>query len=672
MRSWIVALFLGTIAQAQSNAKSDADWATFGGSLAAQHYSTRKQISRSTVKDLHVIWTFQTDVFNQPGEANARAAFEASPILWNEKLYFDTPFDEIYAVSATTGKKVWSFDPKVDRNATIGIVASRGIAMWHSRISYKGLCASDRVFVATLDRRLIAVDAKTGSLCTGFGRSGTVDLSESLHIADTKWYEFTSPPTVVGDVIVLGSSVGDNQAIEVPSGAIRGFDARSGKVLWTFEPIPWAKDTKPRSGSGGAWSVISADPALGLIYVPTGSSSVDFYGVNRPGDNRDADSVVALEAATGKRVWAFQVVHHDIWDYDVAAEPLLFTFRGKIPAVAVTTKMGMVFVLDRRNGLPLYPVYERPVPRSDVAGEQTSPTQPFSSLSPLAPLTLSADDATGKDAEDKKYCHDKIAALVNKGIYTPIGLKTTLLYPGNLGGVNWGSPAFDPSTGIMYALVNSMAYGTRLVPRPGNSLSERLARRLKRLHDELEGAVASKLEDSRFRPPDASGAELDTQFGTPYELFREPLVGPSGFPCAPQPWGSLVAMDLNKGTKLWSKPLGTMVPSQKTGSIAAGGPIVTAGGLVFAAGTSEPFLRAYDARTGEEIWEDKLPAPATSTPMTFQIRDRQYLVIYAASHGGIGTKPQDYLVAYALSHPATVRPRVSSRPRVQTQPAFAR
>ncbi len=520
------------------------------------------------------------------------------------------------------------------------------MALWHAARGKPGLCNSNRVFVATLDRRLIAVDAETGGVCPGFGRSGVVDLAESLHLKDTTWYEFTSPPTVVGDVVVLGSSVGDNQAIEVPSGAIRGFDARSGKLLWTFEPLPWAASRHPVSGSGGVWSVISADPKLGLIYLPTGSPSVDFYAVNRPGDDRDANSVVALNAATGKRVWAFQTVHHDIWDYDIAAEPLLFTFRGKIPAVAITTKTGMVFVLDRRNGAPLFPVVERPVPQSDVAGEQTSPTQPFSSLPTLAPLSFTADQVGGINDDEKKFCHDKVAKLVNKGIFTPIGLKTTLLYPGSIGGVNWGSAAFDPETGILYANVNRLAFVTRLVPREEVAFSKT---RLGHWHDKLALLFDNTTAGHPgFRPPDAEGAEMNTQYDTPYFLYRQPLLSHSGLPCTPQPWGEMVAMDLNQGVKLWAKPLGTMSPGQKTGSVSVGGPIVTHGGLIFSAATVEPVLRAFDSHTGDEVWQAKLPNTAQSTPMTYQINGRQYVVICAGGHASLGGSLGDSVIAFAL------------------------
>ena len=622
-------------------AQQTDQWSTYGGNLAGQHHSSLQQINKSNVTALRVAWTFHTGTFSKPGAANSRASFEANPIYWNGLLYLDTPFDEIFALEAATGHKRWSFDPVVNRNSTINIVTSRGVALWHSSTN-SGRC-SHRVFVATLDRRLIAVDANNGSVCSDFGKNGTVDLTAGLNLKDPTWYEFTSPPTVVGNAVILGSSSGDNQAIEVPTGAVRAFDARSGKQLWLWEPLPWAVNSHPRTGSGGAWSVISADPERGLIFIPTGSPSLDFYGVQRPGDNRDANSVVALDAATGKRVWGFQVVHHDLWDYDVAAEPLLFTFRGTTPAVAITTKTGMVFVLNRLTGEPLYPVYEKPVPQSNIPGEKTSPTQPFSSLPPLAPLTLSANEV------QDKFCHDKIAGLVNKGIYTPVELKPTMLYPGSIGGVNWGSPALDPATATMYVNVNRLAYEVRLLPRDPSMESWLFKPRLRldwyRTHHNPAAPEPSQL----FRPPDGGGRELNTQDGSPYLMFRQPLTTPSGLPCNPQPWGELVAVNLNTGRKEWSRPLGTMVAGKETGSVNVGAPITTAD-LILSAATVEPLLRAFDKQTGAEPWKGALPAPAQSTPMTYMANGKQFIVVCAGGHGAIGTPQGDAVVAFALSN----------------------
>lgn len=637
-------------------AESGTGWPVYGGNLAGQRYSQLTQINRSNVQELKQTWIFHTGALKLSSTANSRASFEANPVLWHGKLYLTSPFDQVFAIDAQTGRELWNFDPKVPRDLIRGIVTSRGVGIWHStRHAHQRRACSDRVFVATLDARLIAIDARTGHLCTQFGKQGSVNLKSSLHSDQLAWYGVTSPPTVVGDVVVVGSSIGDNQAVEMPSGAVRAFNAVTGKPIWQWEPLPWAQNQKPRTGAGNAWSIISADAKLGLIYVPTGSASPDYFGVYRHGDDRDADSVVALKAKSGQRVWGFQTVHHDLWDYDVAAEPILFQFRNRIPAVAITTKTGMVFVLNRATGTPLYPIYERPVPQSDVPGERTWPTQPFSSLPSLLTPSLDADQAFGKTPADKRFCHDKIAALRNKGIFTPISTKSTLEYPGPVGGVNWGSPAIDPQSNILYVDTNELAFNVRLVPRTDTDAGIS-ARILKRLERHFRGwsavgqepAERTRPVELRFRAPDGSGQQLNAQAGTPFELFVEPLVSPDGLPCNPPPWGKLTALNLNSGKILWSKPLGTMIPGRHTGSLSTGGPIATAGGLVFTAGTVEPYLRAFGAADGGELWRAPLPGAAQSTPMTYSIHGKQYVVICAGGSAFAGGPQGDAVIAFSL------------------------
>ena len=303
------------------------------------------------------------------------------------------PYDVVFALDARTGAERWHFDPKLgELFGDGGMVTSRGVALWQlGAVSESSDCAR-RVFLATLDARLLAIDASTGHLCSGFGNNGSIDLRSGVHFQGLGYYGMTSPPTVVGNVVVVGSSIIDFKQVDIESGLVRGYDAVNGKLLWSWEPLPWAEKQPVRTGGGNTWSVISADPELGFVYLPTGAASPDYYGGMRPGDDRDANSIVALDAATGKKVWSFQTVHHDLWDYDIAAEPVLFTWRGNTPAVAVTTKMGMIFLFDRRTGQPLVPVEERPVPQSDVPGEKTSPTQPFQNIPTLSPLTMNLSD----------------------------------------------------------------------------------------------------------------------------------------------------------------------------------------------------------------------------------------------------------------------------------------
>ncbi len=629
-------------------------WPEYGGDLAGQRYSTEKLIRPDNVKGLEIAWTFHTHALDRPSAiSNWRASFEATPVLWNGTLYFDSPFDAVFAIDAATGKLRWTFDPNLDRDNTIPIyiVTSRGVSLWHAKRPRPGVCGSDAVFVATLDRRLIARDAKTGAKCPSFGNDGTVDLTQGVEIADKTLYEFTSPPTVVGDMIVLGSSVADNQNIFVASGAVRGFDAISGRQRWSWEPLPWTANEHPRlSGSGNAWSIISADPGHDLVFVPTGSASVDYYGGTRPGDNRDADSIVALQASTGRRIWAFQFVHHDIWDYDTPSEPLLFTFRKQIPAVAVTTKTSMVYVFNRLTGEPLYPIEERSVPASKLPGEQASRTQPFSTLPSLTPLSFKAADIHLHNADAEKYCKEMVGKLDNQGLFTPPSQQGSLVYPSALGGANWGSSAFDPVRSVLYTRVSSLPFLVRELPKTdeGDSWAVRIKRRAKKGFPQLFDKDSLPLS-TQFKTPDSGGEERDEspQAGVTYRLARQALMTPDEIPCGPTPFGAIVAINLDTGKKLWSVPNGQMT-KEGPGSIGDGGVIATAGGLLFVASTNDSLLHAYDSTSGQELWQGRLPAPSNATPMTYTVGGRQYVVIAAGGHGFIGHGQSDEVVAFAL------------------------
>jgi quinoprotein glucose dehydrogenase len=630
---------------------SDNDWPTYGGDSGGQRYSAHTQINVHNVDKLRVAWTFHTGTFKQASaHSNSRASFEATPVLWHGTLYLDTPFDDIFALDAATGNKIWEFNPGVDRDHGIAIVTSRGVALWHAGKSggttAKAPCAHDRVFVATLDRRLMARDALTGWVCDEFGNHGAVDLAAGMGLQGVPLsdYGFTSPPTVVGNTVVVGSSVADNDMITVASGAVRGYDAITGRLLWTWDPIPWAAGTTPKAGSAAAWSVMAADPARDLIYVPTTSPSLDYYGGHRLGDNRDADSIVALRASTGQRVWAFQLVHHDLWDYDTPSEPLLFNFRKKIPAVAVVTKTGMIFVFNRLTGEPLYPIVERPVPQTDLQGEATWPTQPFSTLPTLSPLAFDPNDIHLADPGEQAFCVEKLKQIVNKGIFTPPSTKETLLFPGPVGGANWGSAGIDPVTGTLYAHTNTLPFLLRQIPKPTGFI-EKVERVLDR-HLPDSWSAAMPLSTSRFRTPDSG--DISPQTGAPYQLYRVAFNTPKGTLCAPQPWGALVAINLNTGTKMWTSAQGTMIPGEHTGAIGIGGPVVTAGGLVFIGATIEPVLRAFDASNGKQLWEAALPAPGMATPMSYQIHGRQFVVIAAGGNGMLGAAQSDAVVAFAL------------------------
>jgi quinoprotein glucose dehydrogenase len=635
-------------------------WPAYGGDSGGTRYSPLAQINRGNLSRLKIAWTYSLDTTEALKSSAFRQSFEATPILAQDTLYFSTPLDMVIALDPETGEERWSFAPHIDQTRYHAFATSRGVAFWRGKDS-KGrrpaFCGS-RIFIGTMDGTLLALDATTGKPCPDFGDAGVVDLTKDVHYERDIEYQVTSAPTIVGDVVIVGSSIGDNQAVDSESGVVRGFDTRSGKLIWSWDPIPWANRQKIRTGAANAWSTISADPQLGLIYVPTGSASPDYYGGLRPGDNKYADSIVALDAATGQLRWGFQLIQHDLWDYDLAAQPLLFMFQGHTPAVAVATKTGSVFVFDRRTGKPLVPVEERQVPQSDVPGEKTSTTQPFSSLPALGPQDLRPNQAWGDTPENQRFCHDQLAALRYEGMFTPPSLKGSLLFPGNIGGVNWGSLAFDPGSGILYANNNRWAALIQLVPREqiegSRSLFARLRRFLGRLFRRVMGWLGlsrpSNRRDSERTTVggDRFNGELSRQSKTPYYIRREPIVSHDGLPCNPLPWGALSAINLNTGKKLWEVPLGTMIPGMKTGTVGVGGPIVTAGGLVFTAATQDPLLRAFDAKTGDEIWQGKLPSPAFATPMTYSFHGKQYVVIFTGESTLLGKQFEPSMVAFSL------------------------
>jgi quinoprotein glucose dehydrogenase len=371
------------------------DWPVYGRDAGGSRYSPLAQINRDNVKQLKVAWTYRTGDINIKGRSAGKAAFEATPILVDGTLYLSTPFSRVIALDPETGKERWVYDPKVNLSINYSEVTSRGVSTWLDKSLKEGAACRRRIYMATLDARLIALDAATGALCQNFGQEGQVDLTRDVRLTEPGQYQVTSPPAVIGDLLIVGSSIGDNRGVEVERGVVRAYDTRTGRLRWSWNPIPlrandparktWEEKGAIKTGAANAWSLISTDTERDLVFVPTSSPSPDFYGGERKGSNLYANSVVALRASTGEVVWHFQVVHHDLWDYDVAAQPMLITIKrdGRdIPAVAVGTKMGHIFVLHRETGKPLFPVEERPVPQSDVTGEEASPTQPFPVLPP--------------------------------------------------------------------------------------------------------------------------------------------------------------------------------------------------------------------------------------------------------------------------------------------------
>ncbi len=529
------------------------------------------------------------------------------------------------ALNAASGAKVWEFDPKLELPDGSSEVSSRGVSAWRDPTAKAGRACALRIFIGTLDARLIALDGATGKPCVDFGSGGEIDLTNEVKLRDPGDYQVTSAPAIYKDLVITGSSEGDNRAVTLERGIVRAYDARSGKLRWTWDPIaPWAYQTTSRTGAGNAWSTISVDEQHDLVFIPTGSASPDYYGGFRKGDNKWANSVVALRASTGEFVWGFQVVHHDLWDYDVASQPALFAWKNGTPAIAITTKMGRVFVLNRLNGAPLLPVEERQVMKSDIPGEESWPTQPASTIS-LVPEKLAVEDAWGKDEKEKQFCAEKIKAARYGEIFTPPSLQGTLVFPSNVGGVNWGSAAYDPERHLLFVDTNRLPIYVKLIPRA-----------------ELEAARKNASDADRLH------GEFARQTGAPYAMFRTPLLSPSGIPCNAPPWGTVAAVDLFEGKKVWDVPLGSLLPGMNTGTITLGGPMATAGGIVFTGAAMDGFLRAFDSETGKEIWKYELPAGGQATPMTYSLGGKQYVVIAAGGHGKLGTKQGDYVIAFTL------------------------
>ncbi|HEY2974407.1 MAG TPA: pyrroloquinoline quinone-dependent dehydrogenase [Pyrinomonadaceae bacterium] len=624
---WLLAavavLWLAPAATAQS--VPDSGWPNYGNDPGGTRYSTATQIDRTNVNRLQLAWTYRTGAMQQETKLSRKAAFEATPILVGNKLFLSTPYNAVIALDPQTGAKLWEYDPHVDLKRNYSEVASRGVSAWQDSKAATGQPCRLRIFAGTLDGRLIALDGKTGESCIDFGSKGEVNLALDAATA-TEWtggYQVTSAPVLAKDLVIVGSSIADNWKVDTGRGVVRAFDARTGELRWTWNPIPWADQTKPRTGGGNAWSTLSVDPEEDLVFIPTSSASPDYYGGIRKGDNKWANSVVALRASTGELVWGFQVVHHDLWDYDVAAQPTLFTWKDGTPAIVINTKMGHVFVLNRLTGSPLLPVEERPVPQTDIPGEQSSPTQPFSTIS-LVPEKFSPSEAWGPTPEDLKWCQDKIKASRSEGVFTPPGLQGTIVYPGNVGGVNWGSVAYDPQRHIMVANTNRLVAWAKLIPR------------------EKFQAETNKEQDNRIF------GEFAEQAGAPYGLYRTFIFSPSKLPCNAPPWGTTKAVDLFSGKQVWDVPLGTLVPGKQTGSLNLGGPIITAGGMVFTSAAMDLYLRAFDIETGKELWKYQLPAGGQATPMTYTVGHKQYLVIAAGGHGKLGTKQGDYVLAFTL------------------------
>ena len=612
------------------------DWPAYGATPGGTHFSRANQITPDNVAGLEVAWQHRSGDIRQAESSEERritqSSLQVTPIVVDDRLYYCSPFNKVFALNAETGEELWAFDPVVDHYADI-LPNCRGVSSWQS--GEEGFC-EHRILMGTLDARLIALDAETGELCTDFGDGGEVDTSRGLAEHEPLDYSITSPPAILGDRLITGAMVLDNRKTDSPGGIVRAYDVRSGELLWAWNPVtPGSKqrneDGTWLSGTTNVWSIIAVDTERDMIFLPTGNTTPDYYGGHRDGLDYYSSSVVALHGETGDVAWHYQMVHHDIWDYDTPAQPTLvdLTANGEtVPAVVQVTKMGMTFALHRDTGEPLWPVEERAVPQTGVAeGDYLSPTQPFPSHIPYTinpPFT--ADDAWGMLVWDEMECAKKIETWQNDGIYTPPSVKGSINFPSNAGGNNWGSPAIHPDSRIMVVYTNRVPGETRLIPR-----------------EQCDESI------------------LQQQTGTPYCVETNWLMSPLGIPCSKPPWGTLDAIDLEVGKLLWSVPLGTtrnMAPFPFwwiDGIPGFGGPMMTDTGLVFSGISNEHAFRAFELKTGKELWKAELPTAANAVPMTYQVSEngKQFVVVAAGGHWSGGSPPGDYIIAFALPDKTT-------------------
>ncbi|WP_281984909.1 membrane-bound PQQ-dependent dehydrogenase, glucose/quinate/shikimate family [Thalassorhabdomicrobium marinisediminis] len=623
-----------------------ADWPAYGGTYAATRYSPLDQITRENVGQLEEAWRYRTG--DMPTD-DAAYSPENTPLKVGDSLYLCSAKNILIALDAKTGREEWRFDPGVSNDAIPYGATCRSVVYYEAAdLDDDALCKT-RVIEATIDVRLIAVDAQTGQLCPDFGREGMVDLNEGLGDTVPGWYAMTSPPTVVRGVLVVGAQVSDNEAEDAPSGVVRGYDAVTGELAWAWDlGNPDRTGAPPEGevytrGTPNMWTIAAGDEDLGLVYLPMGNSSVDYYGANRTeAENEYSTALVALDVTTGKPAWHFQTVHYDVWDYDLGSQPTLLDFPtdgGPVPALVLPSKQGQIYVLDRATGEPLHPVEEREVPIGGVEPENLSPTQPYSGYAALNQPPLTEKDMWGMSPLDQLWCRIQFRRAYYEGEYTPPSVERPWIqYPGYNGGSDWGSIAVDTDRGIIIANYNDMPNFNQLIPR-----EEADARGLRPIN---EGGSDE-------------GAQGAPQAGAPYAIdVNAGWRLPTGLLCKEPPYGGIRAIDLETGETLWDQPIGTArnngpfgIPSRlplRIGTPNNGGPIITAGGLVFIAATTDDLFRAIDIDTGEVLWEVVLPAGGQTTPITYEQDGEQYVVISPGGHHFMETQVGDYVIAYKL------------------------
>jgi quinoprotein glucose dehydrogenase len=632
-----------------------ADWPAYGRTQEGTRYSPLQQITPENVKDLQVAWTFRTGDMKGPNDP-VEITNEVTPIKIGDLLYLCSPHQKLFALDAKTGTLKWKFDPQLKSDPSFQHVTCRGVsyvdlsaasattaaAANQATPSTPAACAR-RIYLPVNDGHLYALDALTGQRCEDFGNHGDLDLQHAQPVTTPGMYEPTSPSIITSKVIIVAGSVEDNFSSREPSGVIRGFDVKTGALLWAFDP--GAKDPNHIPGAGehytwhspNSWAPAASDAKLDIVYLPMGVTTPDIWGGNRtPEQERYASGLLALNASTGKLAWFYQTSHHDLWDMDQPSQPTLADISDKdgktVQVVYAPAKTGNLFVLDRRTGVPVVPAPETPVPQGAAPGDHLSPTQPFSQLTYRPSEKLTDGDMWGATMYDQLVCRVMFHKLSYEGTFTPPSLQGTLVFPGNLGMFEWGGIAVDTDRQIAVANPIALPFVSRLIPRgPGNPM------------EPVPGAKGSGTESG-----------IQPQYGVPYGVTINAFLSPFGLPCKQPAWGYISAIDLKTREIVWKKRIGTVRDSSpiplpfKLGMPMLGGPIVTAGGVVFIGATADNYIRAFDVNDGKQLWQERLPAGGQATPMSYSINGRQYVVIAAGGHGSFGTKLGDYVIAYAL------------------------
>jgi quinoprotein glucose dehydrogenase len=610
------------------------EWHAYGRDGFGQRFSPLDQITPQNVGRLELAWQYHTGDLRRPDDP-PETTYEVTPLMVDDTLYLCTPHHLVIALDAATGEERWRFDPQIPADISRQHQTCRGVS-YHADSAAPDAPCGERLFLPAADARLIALDARSGEVCSGFGDGGAVDLWAGMPYDQAGFFYATSPPVIAGGLIVVGGAVNDNVSTTLPAGVVRAYDVATGELVWNFdsgqpqrtEPIG-PEETYSRN-SPNSWSVASVDEDLGLVYLPMGNQSPDQWGGGRtPEAERFSSSITALDLATGEVRWVFQTVRHDLWDMDVPAQPSLLdleTRNGIVPALVAPTKQGDIYVLDRRSGEPLLPVSDRPAPQGAAEGDWVAARQPVSALS-FEPPPLNEADMWGLTLFDQLACRILFRGYRYEGRYTPPSLEGSLVYPGNFGVFNWGGVALDPQRQIVVGTPGYLAFISRLIPR----------------------------EDEGTNYVSDGNPGLNENYGAPFAAVLKPFLSPLDLPCQAPPWGYIGGADLQTGQIAWLHPNGTVedqapVPLPlELGVPDLGGPVVTAGGVAFISGTLDYYARGYDVTTGEQLWRYRLPAGGQATPMTYSTRDgRQMVVVVAGGHGSLGTKEGDAILAFAL------------------------